>query len=210
MARTSAGKGTNVQAGRPSDDIPIALRGTSYHASTPSDRRYCIEAIMTEIEGDTPSAENEEAAIVLAAVDASTLASRVVEYAARVARRMWPNAQLHLLHVYRSGRFDRPAHAGLRLEDLLAEAQSHLDYHVRMARRQCPAPVTGHFAQGDPAEEIVKTARSISADLVIMGTHDAWGLERFLLGSVAETVSKKAPCSVLVVRQKQRPYVKLA
>jgi universal stress protein A len=165
---------------------------------------------MTDIEGDAPSAEDEETTIVLAAVDASTLASRVVELAARVARRMWPNAQLHLLHVYKMGRFDRPAHAGLKLEDLVAEAQSHLDYHVRMARRQCFAPVTGHFAQGDPAEEIIKTARSLSADLLLLGTHDTWGLERLLLGSVAESVTKRAPCSVLVVRQKQRPYIKVS
>jgi universal stress protein A len=165
---------------------------------------------MTDFEGETPSIENEETTIVLAAIDASALASRVVELAARVARRLWPNSQLHLLHVYRSGRFDRPAHAGVRLDDLVAEAQSHLDFHVRMARRQCVAPVTGHFSQGDPADEIVKTARSISADLLLVGTHDTWGLERFLLGSVAESVSKRAPCSVLIVRQKQRPYIKLS
>jgi nucleotide-binding universal stress UspA family protein len=161
---------------------------------------------MTDIEGQTPSTEDAEAAIVLAAVDASTLASRVVEFAARTARRMWPGAQLHLLHVFRSGRFDRPAHAGLRRDDLVAEAREHLDFHVRMARKQCSAPVTGHFAEGDPAEEIVKSARSLSADLLIVGTSDTWGLERFLLGSVAESVSKRAPCSVVVVRQKQRPY----
>jgi nucleotide-binding universal stress UspA family protein len=172
---------------------------------------------MTDIEGDSPSAESDEltgesadeSAIILAAVDASTLASRVVDFAARAARRMWPGGQLHLLHVYKTGRFDRPAHAGVKVEDLVAEAQSHLAFHVRMARRQCPAPVTGHFAQGDPADEILRCARSLSADLLVLGTHDAWGLERFLLGSVAETVAKRAPCSVVVVRQKERPYKKV-
>jgi nucleotide-binding universal stress UspA family protein len=165
---------------------------------------------MTDIEGDAPSAEDEETTIVLAAIDASTLASRVVDFAARIARRMWSNTQLHLLHVYKTGRFDRPAHAGLKVEDLIAEAQSHLAFHVRMARRQCTAPVTGHFAQGDPADEIVKTARSLSADLLVTGHHDTWGLERLLLGSIAESVTKRAPCSVLVVRQKERPYVKIS
>jgi nucleotide-binding universal stress UspA family protein len=174
---------------------------------------------MTDIEGGGPSAENDESAsdesasdesaIILAAVDASTLASRVVDFAARAARRLWSGAQLHLLHVYKSGRFDRPAHAGIKTEDLVAEAQSLLAFHVRMARRQCPAPVTGHFAQGDPADEILRCARSLSPDLLVLGTHDAWGLERFLLGSVAETVAKRAPCSVVVVRQKDRPYKKV-
>jgi universal stress protein A len=138
----------------------------------------------------------------------ATLASfvgKVVAMAARVARRSFDKAQLHLLHVYRSGPFDRPATAGLRAEDLVDEAQRHLDFHVRMARRQCPAPVTGHLAVGDPIQEILRAARTLSADLLLIGTQDAAGLQKFLLGSVAEKVAKRAPCSVLMVRQKQRP-----
>ncbi len=164
---------------------------------------------MSDSDAGEPSVEAEEIAIVLVAIDVSNLASRVVEYAARVARRTWPNAQLHVLHVFKTGRFDRPGQVGLRLEDLVAEAQSYLDHHVRMARRQCPSPVTGHLAEGDPVHEILKRARSLSADLVIVGTHDAVGLEKFLLGSVAEKVARRAPCSVLMVRGKQRAYTKV-
>ncbi len=147
--------------------------------------------------------------MVLAAVDTSTLASKVVEYAARLVRRTWSNPQLHLVHVYRAGRFDRPARAGVDVDELVEEARLHLDHHVRMARRQCSAPVTGHFAQGDPIDEVVKLARSLSADLIVVGAHDAVGLERFLLGSVAAKVAKSAPCPVLIVRQKQRAYTKV-
>ena len=114
---------------------------------------------MTDTEDAEASLGSEEVTIVLAAVDTSTLASRVVDLAAQMARRTWTHAQLHLVHVFRAGRFDRPSRVGLRSEDLAAEAQSYLDYHVRMARRQYPAPVTGHFAQGDPADEILKCAR---------------------------------------------------
>lgn len=162
--------------------------------------------------GEAPEASlpDEEVVIILAAIDTSSLASRVVEYAARSARRTWPNAQLHLLHVFKSARFDRRAQAGLRTEELVAEAQSYLDHYVRMARRLCPAAVTGHLAEGDPTDEIIKRARSLNADWLILGTQDTHGLERFLLGSVAEKVSKSAPCSVIVMRQKQRPYTKVA
>jgi universal stress protein A len=163
---------------------------------------------MMDTDGEASSASSDEVTIVLAAVDTSTLASRVVDLAAQIARRTWQNAQLHLVHVYRTGPFDRPSKIGLRSEDLLADANSHLDYHVRMARRQCPAPVTGHFLQGDPATEILKSARALNADLLLVGTHDRVGLEKLLLGSVASKVAKAAPCSVLIVRQKQRPYVK--
>jgi universal stress protein A len=162
-------------------------------------------------DSDAPEAdpEKEEVRIVLAAIDTSSLSSQVIEIAARVARRTWPNAQLHLLHVFRTSKVDRPSQAGIRTDDLMADAQGYLDHHVRMARRQCSAAITGHLAAGDPVDEIVGRARSLSADLLIVGTHDAIGLERFLLGSVAEKVAKRAPCSVLIVRQKQRPYIKV-
>jgi nucleotide-binding universal stress UspA family protein len=165
---------------------------------------------MSDSEAPEPSLENEEVAIVFAAIDTSSLASRVVETAARVARRTFPNAQLHIVHVFRSASFDRPGQAGLRKEDLIADAQNYLDHHVRMARRQCSSPVTGHLALGDPVDEILKRARSLSADLLVIGTHDEVGLERFLLGSVADKVAKRAPCSVLIVRLKQRPYTKMS
>jgi universal stress protein A len=151
----------------------------------------------------------DEVTIVLAAIDTSSSASRVIEMAARIARRAWQNTQLHIVHVFQSGRFDRPARAGLNREELIADARSYLEHHVRMARKQCPSPVTGHLAEGDPADEILRSARSISADLLLVGTSDPAGLERFLLGSVATEIGKTAPCSVLIVREKQRPYKKV-
>jgi len=165
---------------------------------------------MTDTESSPPTFESEDIAIVLAAIDTSPLTGLVVEYGARLARRTWQNAQLHLLHVFRSGPFDRPAAAGLHTEDLVAEAQDHLDFHVRIARRQCPAPVTGHLAVGDPVDEIVRRARSLNADLLLVGMQDTFGLQRFLLGSVAEKVAKRAPCSVLMIRRKQRLIKKIS
>jgi nucleotide-binding universal stress UspA family protein len=155
------------------------------------------------------SAEAEETTIILAAVDTSPLSSQVVDVAARIARRTWPNAQLHLVHVFRSSRFDRPSSAGLNRDDLTDEARSYLEHHLISARRQATVPVTGHFAEGDPTEQIVRTARQIGADLLIVGTGDSAGLERFLIGSIAAKVSKRAPCSVFIVRRKQRPYTKV-
>lgn len=146
----------------------------------------------------------EDVAIIVAAVDTSPGASLVVDTAARMARRTWPSAQLHMVHIYRTGMFDRAPPGGSKDDDLVAEAKHYLDHHVRMARRQCSAPVTGHFAHGDPADEIVKVATSLRADLVLIGTHDSVGLERLLFGSVAEAVARKARCSVLIVRSPAR------
>jgi universal stress protein A len=54
---------------------------------------------------------------------------------------------------------------------------------------------------GVPSEEIVKIAEEERVDMIVMGTHGRSGLNRVLLGSVAERVIRLAPCPVLTVRQ---------
>jgi nucleotide-binding universal stress UspA family protein len=61
-------------------------------------------------------------------------------------------------------------------------------------------PVRHVLLAGDPAEEIVRYGRDTGMDLIVMGTHGRTGLERLLLGSVAEKVLRDASCSVLVVK----------
>ncbi|HEY7540825.1 MAG TPA: universal stress protein [Methylomirabilota bacterium] len=54
---------------------------------------------------------------------------------------------------------------------------------------------------GVPFEEIVRVAEGEHVDMIVMGTHGRSGLNRALLGSVAERVIRLAPCPVLTVRQ---------
>ena len=54
-------------------------------------------------------------------------------------------------------------------------------------------------AVGDPAGEIVKTARRARADLIVMGTHGLSGFQKLMLGSVTGRVLKTAPLPVLAV-----------
>ena len=53
---------------------------------------------------------------------------------------------------------------------------------------------------GDARDVINQTAKEVGADLIVMGTHGRRGVTRALLGSVAETVVRTAPCAVLTVR----------
>ncbi len=59
----------------------------------------------------------------------------------------------------------------------------------------------GGLQVGVPFEEIVKVAEEERADMIVMGTHGRSGLNRVLLGSVAERVIRLAPCPVLTARQ---------
>jgi nucleotide-binding universal stress UspA family protein len=56
--------------------------------------------------------------------------------------------------------------------------------------------------EGKAADIIVKVAKEWPADLIVMGSHGYTGIERLLLGSVAESVVRHAPCSVEVVRDR--------
>jgi nucleotide-binding universal stress UspA family protein len=65
---------------------------------------------------------------------------------------------------------------------------------------------------GGAWQEIVGAATEEHADLIVMGTHGRTGLDRLLLGSVAEHVVRRAPCPVLTVppddRSKSKKEIK--
>jgi nucleotide-binding universal stress UspA family protein len=56
---------------------------------------------------------------------------------------------------------------------------------------------------GKPASEIVRTAKEWPADVIVIGSHRRHGIQRALLGSVAEEVMRHAPCPVLVIRARE-------
>jgi nucleotide-binding universal stress UspA family protein len=54
--------------------------------------------------------------------------------------------------------------------------------------------------EGYPKSKIIEEATKWKAEVIVMGSHGRKGVERFLMGSVAENVSRHAPCSVEIVR----------
>lgn len=67
--------------------------------------------------------------------------------------------------------------------------------------RQSGTKTSWRVQAGAPHEEIVRTAEEEGADMIVMGTHGRGGLNRIVLGSVAERVIRLARCPVLTVRQ---------
>lgn len=57
-----------------------------------------------------------------------------------------------------------------------------------------------HTRIGDPTREIISLAHEMAAGLIIVGTHGRKGLQRVIMGSVAEKIVRFAPCPVLVMR----------
>ena len=77
-------------------------------------------------------------------------------------------------------------------ERLLAEEAARLQAAGRV--------VSTEIRTGNPAEQILKTADELGADLIVVGSHGLTGIKHFLLGSVADRVLEHADCSVLIVR----------
>lgn len=52
---------------------------------------------------------------------------------------------------------------------------------------------------GDPTDEIIRFASQFSASMIIMASHHRSGIARLVLGSIAESVLRKATCPVLIL-----------
>jgi universal stress protein A len=61
-------------------------------------------------------------------------------------------------------------------------------------------PVVHRLLAGDPAEAILRTAKSEGVDMIVMGTHGRRGITRLLMGSVAEAIVRRAECPVLILK----------
>jgi nucleotide-binding universal stress UspA family protein len=74
------------------------------------------------------------------------------------------------------------------------------DRRLAAALASCRISAERQIVFGPAATELVRLVDKLDADLVVVGTRGRTGLTRVLLGSVAESVVRLAPCSVLVVR----------
>jgi nucleotide-binding universal stress UspA family protein len=90
---------------------------------------------------------------------------------------------------------------------LRTQAQADIDEIVSMARAEgqpteaAIVPDTEEaILVGVPHRSIVDYVEEEGVDLVVMGTHGRQGLQRVLVGSVAERVVRTAPCPVMTIR----------
>ena len=137
---------------------------------------------------------------ILVPTDLSEGAEQALDYACELARTL--DAQVHLVNVVAIPALGVPelgvAMTSTIIDQLVVENQTALD---ALARSKCTARLGQVLIKaGDPRDAINQTARELGIDLIVMGTHGRRGFSRALLGSVAETVVRSAPCAVLTVR----------
>jgi nucleotide-binding universal stress UspA family protein len=135
---------------------------------------------------------------VLVPFDGSQEARRALSYAIDE----YPEAELTALYVTYPGKLappDKLSPGTVDAAETDAETESILDVATQTATA-ADASITVETTEGDPARSIVSYAEAERIDHIVMGSHGRDGLTRLLLGSVAETVVRRAPTSVTVVR----------
>lgn len=140
--------------------------------------------------------------VILAAVDASSIADAVVDRAIKLVR-VHPGAELHVAHVLDEAELKTAAgETPPRTDSVRQAAQARVERQMQRGR-EAGVPVQGHLLVGKPQPLLLQLTASIQADTLVVGTHDPSRLKRILLGSSAEALVRKAPCETVVVRPKR-------
>ena len=143
---------------------------------------------------------------ILCPVDFSDASRKAVRYAREFAASM--GSVVYLLNVVEP----RPMAVDITLnyvpleEDLEKAAKADLDFVLQQflsagLKAECSVEI------GNPSDVILEKSGELNANLVIMGSHGKTGLSRFIMGSVAETVVRKANCPVLIVKAEENEFI---
>jgi nucleotide-binding universal stress UspA family protein len=135
---------------------------------------------------------------ILVATDFSTSSRSAFQIALNLAVEL--RASLSILHVFEYGDVLPPEVGGqpLELENIYSNAQRSLNALFERTRNVGVACETS-IETGVAATTILDKISSSKIDLVVLGTSDARGAERFIFGSTAESVFRKSPCPVVTV-----------
>src|SRR3954470_17340496 len=140
---------------------------------------------------------------ILVPVDFSECSKKAVRYARALSKEH--RAAITLLYVIPPPAYPVGEFGGLEYGNLVADMRDGGEQQLaRMAAAiQDETPVQTELRSGSPASEIVATAAELGSDIIVISTHGHTGLKHVLLGSVAEHVIRRAPCPVLVVRERE-------
>lgn len=92
-------------------------------------------------------------------------------------------------------------HKGLIADKELHEGEKNVKKIKELAEKE-GIKTTGFVYAGKPYEAILEAAKEKKADLIVIGSHGRTGLDRLLMGSVAERVIVLSSCAVLIVKIK--------
>ena len=146
---------------------------------------------------------------ILLPTDFSDHSAASTKYACELATKF--DAELYLLHTLEHHLSSTPNFGmGLALPKYINESKAAaekalagvLDPKWSAGRKVIQAVV-----EGSPKVEIIRYASKQNIDLIVLSTHGRTGLPHLMMGSVAESVVRTAPCPVLTVRPEGHQFV---
>lgn len=146
---------------------------------------------------------------ILLPTDFSQYSSAAEDYACELAAKF--KADLHVLHVIEPHLSATPDFGlGLNLPKYISEskaaAQRCLD-RIPDPKSASGISVTRVLLDGATKSEVIRYARNENIDLIVIATHGRTGLSHVIMGSVAESIVRTAPCPVLTVRPEGHQFV---
>lgn len=141
---------------------------------------------------------------IMVATDGSELVKKAVALSVEIAK--LSEAKLYAVYVIPyaglSTAYPNPKYAGWEkaaLDYFKIEGKNATEYVEKSGEAE-KVDVEAVVLEGSPVHEIVDFAEKNDIDLIVMGTLGKGGLERFLIGSVAEKVIRHSKKPVLIVR----------
>jgi len=150
-----------------------------------------------------PKAAQLEFKNIVVAMDGSKYSAAAASEALGLAK--WNGSALTVISVVPS-ELMTPSDIDFTItqRELIAEKEMHEAEKnakvVKEAALKEGVAVKAFVLSGRPADAIIETAQEKNADLIVLGSHGRTGVERLLMGSVAERVIVLASCPVLVVK----------
>lgn len=154
---------------------------------------------------------------ILVAIDYNPTAQGIAERGYELAKSM--NAEIILLHVvadytYYSSLdyspimgFDTFSNLGVVQTNTVIELQNAADEYLQKCKKHLGDPsIKTLVKDGDSGDAIIEAANNLKADVIVLGSHSRKGLDKILMGSVAEKVLRhsKVPLFIIPITEEEK------
>ena len=138
---------------------------------------------------------------ILVPLDGSPLAESVLPHAEALAKAEDAEIVVLRIPVLPTDEFISrdPAMASIFLKDVEQESEAYIRDEVQKIRLDGFQKVKGIVREGYVPETILSVAEEIHADMIAMSTHGRTGIQRWLMGSVADRVVHYAHIPVVLI-----------
>ena len=142
---------------------------------------------------------------ILVPVDFSETSRQALAYAVDLAFLL--RARVHVMTAWEMPIVGFPDGVVVATADVVSRVMDDAEKRLaalKSEHKEHNVEISTEVHQGDPRESILAVAKTIGADIIVLGTHGRTSVGRWLIGSVAESVVRTSPIPVLTVRKQEK------